>query len=102
MATNKPKVVEVENVNHPGRTKLLDANMYEAMRRAFLKVLPKASPGLTVEEIQERVLAHPPVELFPGGAKAGWWAKTVQLDLEAKGIIAREEAKPLRLHKATR
>jgi hypothetical protein len=31
MSTNKPKVVEVENVNHPGRTKLLDANMYEAM-----------------------------------------------------------------------
>jgi hypothetical protein len=102
MSTNKPKVVEVENVNHPGRTKLLEADMYEAMKRAFLKILPKATPGLTVEEIQERVLAHLPVELFPGGAKAGWWVKTVQLDLEAKGIIAREKAKPLRLHKATR
>jgi Family of unknown function (DUF6958) len=32
-------------------------------------------------------------------AKAGWWAKTVQLDLEAKGTIARAKAKPLRLHK---
>jgi hypothetical protein len=48
------------------------------------------------------VITHLPVELFPGGAKAGWWAKTVQLDLEAKGIIAREKAKPLRLRKASR
>jgi uncharacterized protein DUF6958 len=102
MSPSKTKLVEVENVNHPGRTKHLEAAMYEAMKRAFLKVLPKASPGLTVEEIQERVIAHLPVELFPGGAKAGWWAKTVQLDLEAKGIIAREKAKPLRLHKASR
>ena len=70
------------------------------MKRAFLKILPKTSPGLTVVEIQERVIAHLPEELFPGGAKAGWWTKAVQLDLEAKGIVAREKTKPLRLRKA--
>ena len=74
--------------------------MYEAMKRAFLKILPKKSPGLTVAEIQERVIAHLPEKLFPGGAKAGWWAKTVQLDLEAKGVLAREKTEPLRLRKA--
>jgi Family of unknown function (DUF6958) len=100
MSTNKTKMVEVENVNHPGHTKRVDAEMYEAMKRAFLKVLPKTSPGLTVEEVQERVIAHLPKDLFPGGAKAGWWAKTVQLDLEAKGTIEREKIKPLRLRKA--
>ena len=31
-----------------------------------------------------------PGDLFPGGAKANWWAKTVQLDLEAKRVVARE------------
>ena len=51
-------------------------------------------------EIQERVIAQLPEELFPRGVKAGWWAKTVQLDLEAKGIIVREKTKPLRLHQA--
>ena len=92
--------IELENVNHPGQSKRVDANMYEAMKRALLKLLPKTSPGLTVAEIQERVIAHLPEELFPGGAKAGWWTKAVQLDLEAKGVVAREKTKPLRWHKA--
>ena len=34
--------------------------------------------------------------LFPNGAKSGWWMKTVQLDLEAKGQIIRIIGKPLR------
>jgi hypothetical protein len=45
------------------------------------------------------VLPHLPQNLYPGGAKVGWWAKTVQLDLEAKGAIARESTKPLRWHR---
>jgi hypothetical protein len=57
------------------------------------------SPGLTAAEIQDAVLAHLPEHLFPQGAKAGWWKKAVQLDLEAKGVIAREKTKPLRWHK---
>ena len=51
-------------------------------------------------EVQERVIAHLPEELFPGGAKTGWWAKTVPLDLEAKGVLTRENTKPLRLRRA--
>ena len=87
--------IDLENVNHPGQIKRVDANMYEAMKRAFLKILPKTSPGLTEAEIRERVLAHLPKELFPEGAKAGWWTKAVQLDLESKGVVAREKTKPL-------
>jgi hypothetical protein len=99
MPSRKPKTVQVENVNHPGQVKQLDAEMYEAMRQAFLKVLPKTGPGLSVDEIERGVLAHLPDRLFPGGAKAGWWTKTIQLDLEAKGIIARGKTRPLRLHR---
>lgn len=36
-------------------------------------------------------------ELFPGGEKASWWLKAVQLDLEAKGVIARGSKGPVRL-----
>lgn len=32
-------------------------------------------------------------------AMAGWWSKAVQLDLEAKGVIARESSKPLRWYR---
>ena len=91
--------IAVENPNRPGKVRRVDAHRYRAMKRAFLKVVPKTSPGLTLEEIRERLTAHLPGELFPGGAKAGWWAKTVQLDLEAKGLVARAETRPLRLRK---
>ncbi len=100
MTKIKVEKIEIENVNHPGHIRRVDADMYEAMKRAFLKVLPKTSPGLTLEEIQKRLIADLPEELFPKGAKAGWWAKAVQLDLEAKGIAAREKTKPLRLRRA--
>ncbi len=99
MPSNTTARVMLENVNHPGNTTSADAEMYQAMKRAVLRVLPARSPGLTVAELEERVLAHLPDDLYPGGAKAGWWTKAVQLDLEAKGIIAREKTKPLRLHK---
>ncbi len=92
--------IVVENVKQPGHVRSLDAAKYEAMKRAYLKVLPKSSPGLTIAEIQKRLPPHLPETLFPGGAKAGWWSKAVQLDLEAKGIIARTKTTPLRLHKA--
>ena len=100
MASNKPEKIAVENVNHPGQVRSVDATRYRAMRRAFLNVLPNTSPGLTVAEVRERLIAHLPEKLFPEGAKAGWWSKTVQLDLEAKGLVAREKTRPLRLRKA--
>ncbi|NGO50899.1 DUF6958 family protein [Allomesorhizobium camelthorni] len=92
--------IEIENVNHPGKVERVDAAMYEAMKRAILTVIPPNMPGMTVGEVQRAVPPHLPEELYPGGAKAGWWMKAVQLDLEAKGLIKREKTKPLRLHKA--
>jgi hypothetical protein len=92
--------VVVENVNHPGKSRSVGATSYQAMQRTLLKVLPPTSPGFTLAEASRAVLAHLPADLFPGGAKAGWWMKTVQLDLEAKGVITREKTKPLRLHRS--
>ena len=91
--------VSVENVNHPGRTSTVDAAMYGAVRDALLRVLPARPPGLTREQMREALVPHLPGDLFPGGAKAGWWSKTVQLDLEAKGIVAREPVRPLRWYR---
>ncbi|MCC6750558.1 MAG: hypothetical protein IT371_23035 [Deltaproteobacteria bacterium] len=96
----KPKVV-VENVNTPGRANRVDEEKYLAMRAALLRALPARSPGLTQAEMVEAVLPRLPESLWPGGAKALWWIKTVQLDLEAKRLVAREaEARPLRWHRA--
>jgi hypothetical protein len=93
------KTVVVRNINHPNKASHLDARLYQAMKRAYLKVLPDSAPGLTLAEIGERLLPLLPQALYPKGDKAGWWAKTVQLDLEAKGVIERERVRPLRLHR---
>ena len=90
--------VTLQNPNHPASAKQVDAAMYAAMKAAFLEVLPEAPPGLTCEELGAAVLPHLPEALFPGGARAGWYTKAVQLDLEAKGIIRRTRTRPLRLH----
>lgn len=92
--------IVVENVVSPGRTYTVDARKYNAMKGALLKVLPKKAPGLTGSEMSGGVLLHLPEAEFPGGAKAGWWLKCVQLDLEAKGVVVRETSKPLRWHQA--
>lgn len=99
-ATSKPGRVRIENVNHPGSSTTVDAGMYNAMREALLEVLPAAAPGLTEAQMRLAVLPKLPAALFPGGERAGWWAKAVQLDLEAKAIIARETSRPLRWHRA--
>ena len=91
--------VTVENVNVPGYTSRVSKVMYDAMQHAIWKVLPLVSPGMTQNEIREAVVPHLPEDLFPGGAKVGWWAKTVQLDQEAKKNLVREAGKPLRWHR---
>ena len=99
MTTDSAEKIAIENVNSPGRTVRVDAAKYQAMKAAMLAVLPSTSPGLTAAEMKQRLLPHLPDALFPGGAKAGWWMKGVQLDLEAKGVVAREDTKPLRFRR---
>ncbi len=95
----KPKMMEIENVLHPGKVYRVQADKFEAMREAYLKILPAEAPGISADEIIQRVIPHLPEALFPGGAKAGWWVAAVQLDLEAKGVIKRGGVKPVRLYR---
>lgn len=97
---NAAKIL-VENANHPGLTRKLDAAKYDAVKLALLKVLPKKSPGLTQIQLRGEAAYHLPEHLFPNGEKSAWWIKSVQLDLEAKGLIVREKGiHPLRWHRA--
>jgi len=98
MTVQQARKIEMQNVNHPERTVRVDADKYEAMKQAVLKILPATSPGLTAAEMLAGVLPHLPEDLFPQGAKAGWWMMGLQLDLEARGMIVREKTKPLRFH----
>lgn len=97
--TSKNEKVAVENINCPGQTTNVDAVKYTAMKKVLLKVLPKKPPGLTQKEMFEAIKPHLPEDLWPAGEKSGWWAKTVQLDLEAKKVITRTDTKPLTWHR---
>ena len=92
------ETVEVENVITRGSRRRVDAAKYEAMKQAMLAILPDSAPGFSVSEIRAAALPLLPEDLFPGGDKAGWWIKCVQLDLEAKSVLKRTE-KPVRLYR---
>jgi hypothetical protein len=91
---------EIESITSPHRTERVNKAKYMAMREAFLPVLPTETPGMTVADVKAALLPNLSQELFPGGEKAGWWLKAVQLDLEAKGVIKRGGKGPVRLFRA--
>lgn len=91
--------VEVENFIRPGSRRRVDGPKYRAMRRALLAVVPRRAPGLTLADALVAVIPRLPTMLFPGGAGAGWWFKTVQLDLEAKRLLIRGKTSPIRIHR---
>lgn len=91
--------IEIESITSPGRTERVNRAKYLAMRDALMQVLPLTAPGVTVAQAKQDLLPHLPEDLFPGGSTAGWWLKAVQLDLEAKGLIARASGSPVRLYR---
>lgn len=92
----KANKIEVENINHPGQITRVDAVKYAATKTALLAILSKAEQGLTQTEMMAAIKGEIDQTLFPDVAKSGWWMKTVQLDLEAKGAMIRISGKPLR------
>jgi len=93
------KMVVVRTPNKPGSGWRVDAVKYEAMRKAILKVLPRKAPGLTQAEMWDALARVAPKSHFPDRGKVGWWMKGVQLDLEVKKVVVRENTKPLRWHR---
>lgn len=89
--------IEIESITSPEHKQRVDRAKYTDMRAALLKVLPSEPEGLKVADAKTALLPHLSNDLFPEGAKAGWWLKAVQLDLEAKGVIARASTKPVKL-----
>ena len=89
--------VEVQNVNVPDQVTRVDAAKYNAMYAAMMQVM--GTTPMTANAIKEAAKAHLPEDLFPAAATSGWWQKTVQLDLEAKGVLQRHATKPLTFSK---
>ena len=96
-AKPQKRIVQVLNVNAPGKTYPRDADKYEAARKAFLKVMPTKAPGVAQAEMMALMKQALPSATW--GTTQGWWAKTVQLDAEARGEVIRDGGKPLRWRK---
>lgn len=88
----------MQSVHHPGKTYRVDAHKYKLARAALLNLLPKRAPGMTQAEMMQAMRKALPLDVFPG-TTSSWWMKTVQLDLEAKGLVIRDTCKPLRWRK---
>ncbi|KQX42445.1 hypothetical protein ASD04_00280 [Devosia sp. Root436] len=99
MARDGAEKYLMENAVSPDHKVRVDKARFMAMKEAVLAVLPPEAPGITPAELREAIRPILSQEHFPGGEKAGWWMKGVQLDLEFKGIIARGSAKPVKLYK---
>jgi hypothetical protein len=93
------KMVVVRTPNKPRYTARVDALKYEAMYKVMMRVLPRKAPGLTQAEMWDALARLAPKSEFPDRGKVGWWMKSVQLDLEARKMLVREDTKPLRWHR---
>jgi hypothetical protein len=71
---------------------------YALVRAAILAALPTAGTGLTWDELVQAIAPGLPPDLFPHLGSVRGYTKAVQLDLEARGLIARvPKTRPLRL-----
>jgi hypothetical protein len=90
------KKISVGSVNVVSYQRSLNAEKYEAMKTALLKVLPKFPEGLTQTQMRDAVAPLVSKDLFHDQGKIDWWCKAVQLDLKKSGKMQRDKkAKPL-------
>jgi hypothetical protein len=97
MPNNK---IDVQNINHPGLIKSVDAAMYAAMRKAYLAVVPEDGPGLTLDAIRFRPSSR--TTYSPAAPRPIGGPRPSSSTLEAKGVLVRDKSTPLRLRKASR
>ena len=98
--------IKAQNVNHPDYRESLKEEKYTVIREAMLAALPDGgSDGMLFNQLEKKVAAYladknVPTVLFPKPGSVRWYTKTVQLDLEARGIIERLPRKsPIQLRK---
>ncbi len=92
----KNEKIEVFNINKIGTSAFVQKDKYDEVKKVLIEFMPHESPGLTQDEMASLVIAKVSHKIFEDRSKAGWWMKTVQLDLEARQVMIREKTKPTR------
>lgn len=90
------------NANYPrgkGGTRV-DRVKYEIMKKAILRAVPRTRTGVAFRDLPDAVAAKLSKADRARFGSIGWYATTVKLDLEARGLIERvPDAKPQRLRR---
>ena len=60
---------------------------YDGMRKALLKVIPKAPRDVAFSDLKDLVEKHLPKKAFGPDVSRNWYVTTVKQDLEARGEI---------------
>lgn len=99
MAAEKRARVDVLNPNTGRPDGTIAADRYEAMKEALLRVVPEDAEGVPFRGLADRVRPHLDPAVFEG-ASIDWYTTTVELDLEARGLLARvPEKRPQHLRR---
>jgi hypothetical protein len=103
MTRSHAATIQTLNVNEGVGGVLIDADKYEAVRKAMLKAVPKSEEGLLFKDLPAAVKQKLPGGEIPGGGSISWYTTVVKLDLEARGELERiPGAKPQRLRRVPR
>ena len=95
LATGK---VLMHNPNTGKPDRRIDADRYEAVRKAILKIVPRGGDGIIFTDLFKAVPAHLPGGKIPRGGAINWYTTVVKLHMEAQGEIRRVPgSKPQRL-----
>ena len=87
--------IELRNPDTKKKGRRIDPGMYEVLHRTALEVVPKAAPGITLEEYLDGMATQlPRAKGWDRSASATWYAMAIKLDLEAKGELKRINNKP--------
>ncbi len=98
----KPRTILTLNVTEGSGGKRIARGRYDSMKAAILESVPADAAGIPFKELPAAVGWRIDPKVF-AGASIGWYAATVKLDLEARGLIERVPgAKPQRLRRADR
>jgi hypothetical protein len=91
----KRKTVEVQRPGEPEYRAHVDAETYNAVKAALLKVMPAQDPGVDIHALHVAVGMNVPSWLV-AITKVNLWTERVRLDLEAKGVVKRCGEEPPR------
>lgn len=88
MSAKKPTIL-TRTINSGAGGTRISKEKYELVRKAILAVVPANKTGILFKDLPKAFARRLPSGLFPKKGSISWYATTVKLDLEARGLIER-------------